>query len=276
LHTPLYEDLRARLRNAVKFGLFGRRVNGILASGPDPAAAAIRAGAPRDRVEIVGGAVETSRFTPPTVEERARFRERLSIPRATRVLLHFGWDWQLKDGDLFLASISALLDRLPGGADPVLGLTVGTDPAGRAAVKRFTPSSAVRSIDPTDDVRTLYGAADVFVSSSRVEGQPFAVIEAICSGLPVAATDLPGNRDICEGLRCCRVVERSPQALATAAAELLDQPLAEAADAGAEAQRSMASRFDLEAWSERMMGRYEAALQPKLPGLKFDRPATDG
>jgi glycosyltransferase involved in cell wall biosynthesis len=99
-----------------------------------------------------------------------------------------------------------------------------------------------------------------------VEGLPFAVIEAICTGLPVVATDLPGHLDICEGLPSCRVTERSPEALADACAELLERPPAEVQEGAAEARSRVAARFDLAPWTEQMMERYERCFEGLKPG----------
>lgn len=253
VHTPPYGDPRSRLRNAVKFGLLGRSVDAILASGPDPARGVRRAGAPGRLVRVVGGGVDTDRFPIAGEAERRAWRERLGLPEHARVLLHFGWDWALKDGDLFLATVRAAAER----DDRFLGLTVSDSPAAGAAVEREGLSGAVRVLDPRDEVHGLYAAADVFVSSSRVEGQPFAVIEALCSGLPVVATDLPGHRDIGEGVASCRVAPRSPEALAAAAAELLERPAAEAAGEAASARERLVARFGLGPWAERIADVYD-------------------
>lgn len=44
------------------------------------------------------------------------------------------------------------------------------------------------------DVERLMMACDLFVNSSRWEGLPSAIMEAMVAGAPVAAADLPGNR----------------------------------------------------------------------------------
>ena len=266
VHTPLTWGPLVGPRNLIKFGLVGRRVDAILASGPDPARGVIRAGAPRERVEVVGGGVEIERFPRVKPEERAAARARLGISESADVLLHFAWDWELKDGDLFLASVGELLARRPRGE--LVAMTVGSGDRARAGIERLGLTEAVRPVEQTERVNELYAAADLFVSSSRVEGQPFAVIEAILRGLPVVATDLPGHHDICNDLHSCRVVGRFPAELAAAADELLSRTPELAELDAASARERTASRFDLGAWSARMFDRYEWALAYGKPGLR--------
>ena len=42
----------------------------------------------------------------------------------------------------------------------------------------------------------LYGAADVYINSSRAEGMAGAVLEAMAAEVSVIATDVPGNRNV--------------------------------------------------------------------------------
>jgi len=53
----------------------------------------------------------------------------------------------------------------------------------------------VRFIGSVSDIAGLLGAVDLFVFSSKSEGLPNAVIEAMAAGLPVVGTDIPGIRE---------------------------------------------------------------------------------
>ena len=46
------------------------------------------------------------------------------------------------------------------------------------------------------ELRELYRNADVFVLPSEREGMPLVLLEALAMGLPIVATDIPGNRDL--------------------------------------------------------------------------------
>ena len=45
-------------------------------------------------------------------------------------------------------------------------------------------------------LRELYRNADVFVLPSEREGMPLVLLEALAMGLPIVATNIPGNRDV--------------------------------------------------------------------------------
>lgn len=56
--------------------------------------------------------------------------------------------------------------------------------------------SDIRFLGRVDDITGLLGAVDLYVHSSKSEGCPNAVIEAMGSALPVVATDIPGIREV--------------------------------------------------------------------------------
>ncbi len=64
--------------------------------------------------------------------------------------------------------------------------------------KNLGVASRVRFYGFADDaeVARMAAAADVFVMPSAAEGMPTVVIEMLLMGLPVAASDIPGNRAI--------------------------------------------------------------------------------
>ena len=54
----------------------------------------------------------------------------------------------------------------------------------------------IRFLGLRHDIPTLMRRARVFVRPSTLEGLPLAILEAMASGVPVVATDIPGNTDL--------------------------------------------------------------------------------
>ncbi len=76
-----------------------------------------------------------------------------------------------------------------------------------------------------DDPARVYPALDLYVTASRKEGLPLAVLEAMGAGLAVVATDVPGHRDVVEdGETGLLVPLGDERALAAAIGTLLDDP----------------------------------------------------
>ncbi len=78
------------------------------------------------------------------------------------------------------------------------------------------------SFDPLDDVLQ---AADCFVLPSYEEGLSLALLEAMAAGLPVVASDIPGNRLAIEpNVEGLLVPLGNPAALAAALDRVMTQP----------------------------------------------------
>jgi starch synthase (maltosyl-transferring) len=100
-----------------------------------------------------------------------------------------------KGFDILLEAIPPLLEAH---ADLHL-LIAGEGPQKRELEERVAGSacgSRIHLVGRRDDVPSLLQACDVFVLSSRWEGMPNVVLEAMAAGLPVVATDVEGVRDV--------------------------------------------------------------------------------
>ena len=54
----------------------------------------------------------------------------------------------------------------------------------------------------TNDIQRHYAGASVYVLSSRWEGQPLVLVEAMAHGLPITSSDLPVANELLEGHHC--------------------------------------------------------------------------
>ncbi|MCL6554171.1 MAG: glycosyltransferase family 4 protein [Firmicutes bacterium] len=83
-------------------------------------------------------------------------------------------------------------DAVPGGHRLLL---VGDGPLRRVVevrISRGGQAGRVQLLGTRDDIPALLRSADIFVLSSRWEGLPLAVVEAMMAGLPVVATAVGG------------------------------------------------------------------------------------
>jgi glycosyltransferase involved in cell wall biosynthesis len=94
----------------------------------------------------------------------------------------------------------------------------------RDEIRRLGLGGAVHLLGhrPREEVWAWQCAADVLVNSSRTEGTPRAVLEALGAGTPAVGYPLEGVREVVERLDGGRVAaERTPQSLAAAVLEEL-------------------------------------------------------
>jgi glycosyltransferase involved in cell wall biosynthesis len=254
-HTPLRGDPRAQLRNTLRYACLGSLVSQILCVSPELRTTLLSRRAPGRKLLDFPNAIDLRRFSRVSPSERALARRSLGLPKHARVVLHFGWNWQVKGGDLMLAAAEDLA------TDPdLVVLTVIGENAADDGVPALEGNPIVRALGPTNDVNRLYAAADVFLSCSRAEGMPFAVLEALACGLPVVATDLPVQRDLLAGLPGAATVASEPSSIAAGVREMLSlNPGARIEHAEASRAR-IGSSFALEPWARRLVDLYEGAL----------------
>jgi len=116
----------------------------------------------------------------------------------------------------------------------------------------------VRLLGQRDDIAEILPALDLFVSSSRWEGEPIAILEAMAAGLPVITTDTPGGRELIEASGAGRIVPvADPPALAAAVSTLRGAP-------EARAEMAVAARRLAEGRSVALVAKRVAELYQRL------------
>jgi glycosyltransferase involved in cell wall biosynthesis len=246
-----------KMRGRIKDSVFGRRVSGILCVAPDVADAVRLGGAPRERVAFVPNAINTDRF-PLVSKERARdARSSLPLEPGTAVLMHFGWDWERKGGDLFLAATKILLDR----GRKVKAVAVRGGGEARALGEALALGNSLVIHEPSENAEDLYAMADVFISPSRAEGMPFSIAEALCSGLPTVATRIAGQAVLYGNVSACRLTDFSPDDVADAICSILDRDPQVALAEAVEARKWICRHMDIKPWAEAIVRSYDRALR---------------
>ena len=127
-------------------------------------------------------------------------------------------------------------------------------------VRRLGLESVVRLAGERDDVGELLAGADLFVLSSRSEGLPLSILEAMAAGLPVVASSVGGVPElVVEGETGLLVPPGDPHALAAAMERLLDDP-ALRRRLGAAGRTRVSEHFDLAVARRAHLDLYRALL----------------
>jgi len=174
-----------------------------------------------DQYHLVPLGFDLSPFAAVDDEARAQARTKLGVPLEGEVVSTVGRLTAIKQHRLFLDVVArAAADR-----PHLLALVVG-DGELRADLEAYAAhlriADRVRFLGWRRDLATIYGATDVFLLTSRNEGTPVALIEAMASGVPGVSTDVGGVKDVIPSPALGRLVSSGNAAgLAAAVTELL-------------------------------------------------------
>lgn len=163
-----------------------RHARAVVANSPS--LAALAQAADRARVDVIPNGVDTEAFHPPERRSEAGF-ELLFVGRLT----------EQKRLGLVMEAFERLCTESEG---PALRLSVVGDGPLRARLQdaahrlRISDRLTWHGWVSRDRLSEVYRSADCLVQASNIEGMSNTVLEAMASGLPVIASDGPGNRDV--------------------------------------------------------------------------------
>ncbi|HET9635702.1 MAG TPA: glycosyltransferase, partial [Gemmatimonadaceae bacterium] len=213
---------------------------------------------PASRLHIIPNAWEP-RFS---AMDRSDARSTLGLPHDGIVIGWIGRLIPIKGADVFINALARL--RIESWTAAIIGdgterarLQVLVDEAGLTERVRF--QGAV-----TEAARCMR-AFDVLVLSSRSEGTPITLLEAMSAGVPVVATRVGGVPEVVREREAVLVPPEDPESLANGIARVLLEPELAAAQARAAANRLM-SAFDVEKWVDAHDRVYDLAVNSLASG----------
>jgi len=163
----------------------------------------LNTGIAREKVFLIPIGINRNYFTPTTPSLKAEVRKELGIPQQAVVIGSFQKDgngWQeglepklIKGPDIFLKTLSILTADIP----ELFVLLTG--PA-RGYVKKGLDAMQIpythRLLNDYTEISRYYNALDAYIISSRDEGGPKAVLEAMASGIPLISTKVGQATDL--------------------------------------------------------------------------------
>jgi glycosyltransferase involved in cell wall biosynthesis len=216
-----------------------RRAQAVVAVSSPIRNVLVRGGVSADRVHLLANA-----WTPQPLLPRGEARRRLGVAEGEPVI---GWVGRLtheKGADLFLEAL-ALIQDVPWRAD-LIG--EGRERAVlEAQARRLEIGHRVHWHGLLPEAASLFPAFDSWVLSSRTEGTPIALFEAMAARVPVIVADVGGVPDVVSSVEALLVPAGRPEALAAALRAALAAPEAAAARAAA-AHRRLTATYAPQPW----------------------------
>jgi glycosyltransferase involved in cell wall biosynthesis len=161
---------------------------------------------------------------PVTPLDKSKVRERLGLSPEKLVITCVGRLVPFKGQHLLIEALEMIKESHV----EVRLLLVGGGPEKdniEELVQRSGLNGKVMVLGERDDVPDILRASDLFVLPSFWEGISIALLEAMAYGLPVVATDVPGNREVLGGEENGVLVPRKDSvALKEAIVSLLENP----------------------------------------------------
>jgi UDP-glucose:(heptosyl)LPS alpha-1,3-glucosyltransferase len=163
---------------------------------------------PDERIEIIPNGIDTSKFRPPSKNEKKQARSSLRIDADARVVCFVGSDFERK-------GLWPLLQAVGMSCDMQL-IVVGEDKTAKRLKNRISNSklaSRVHFLGPQSNVVPLLWASDLFALPSLYDPSSNAILEAMACGLPIICTKGTGNAEVVVGAQCGQVCARDPDDL---------------------------------------------------------------
>jgi glycosyltransferase involved in cell wall biosynthesis len=244
LRNKVYERLQ-------RFSL--RRFDGVIAVSEPLGAELLRAGLRADRLSNIANAFALPKVT----LDRAGARRALELSDER---LTGAWIGRLsleKGPDVLLEAVAN-----PAFPRELTVLVIGDGPE-RARLEQRSVAlglgARLRFCGPRDEVARLFPAFDVLIQSSRTEGTPMVLLEAMAAKIPIVATRVGGIPNLLNDFQARLVPSESPSLIALAVADVV-------ADRHAAGERASAARehllraFAIRPWVERHVEVYDQAV----------------
>lgn len=207
---------------------------------------------------VPGVGVDLKRFAPADAAQRGALRKALTVPTDACVMVYVAEFIPRKQHRWLLNEIAPLMRQ----RQNLRLLLVGNGPlvpAMTRLINQLGLADRVQLLGFRRDVADILRAADLAVSTSRHEGLPMGVAEAMATGLPVVVSQDRGHRDLVTHGEDGFIFEQGDRAgLSAAVQRLVDDPgLRERM--GSAARRSIA-RFSLDRSVEAIRDVHREAL----------------
>lgn len=142
-----------------------------------------------------GVGINLNRFSPASKSEKINLRKQYGYKSDDFILFYAAeLNWN-KHQDLLITAVSLLKEKIPN-IRLILAGEGNFREKYEGEVKKLGIQEHVSFLGTRNDVHLLLKMSDIAVASSRREGLPVNIMEAMATGLPLVVTDCRGHRDL--------------------------------------------------------------------------------
>lgn len=217
----------------------------------------IAAGFTAENTQVIPNGFDTTKFCPDP-DLRASVRASLGIPESAVVIGQLGRFHPVKDHANFFEAALPLLDGRPDVHLVLAGRGVSYDTPFFTNAIPSGLSQRVHLLGDRSDAPAVLNAMDVFVQSSKAEGFPNGLGEAMSTGLACVATDVGDSARVLGGTGAT-VPPGDSAALNRQIEAFVDNP-ALRRDQGVQARARITSTYPLDSTSKAYTTLYESLL----------------
>jgi glycosyltransferase involved in cell wall biosynthesis len=215
---------------------------------------------PAERVTTIHNGVDIAAFQPHP-GQRTEARQMWNFPADAFVVAGIGRLTFQKNFALFLDVAAEVLRMHPRAFFLIAG--TGEDEAAlREQAQRLGIAERVRFLGYVAEMAKLYPATDALLLTSRYEGLPITILEAMAAGVPIVSSDLDGVQEILVDEEDAALVPPGETArYVERLSSLINEP-ARAERYAAAALEKVRSRFSAQAMTRNVEAIYERYLPP--------------
>jgi glycosyltransferase EpsD len=144
---------------------------------------------------VNGVGINLNKFMSQTESTKTKLRDEYGYDKNDFIIIYVGELSYRKNQPLLIKTIKLLKERISN----IKLLLIGSGPLEnnyKELVKELNLEDEIEFLGFRSDIPNLMTLSDVAASSSRQEGLPVNVMEAMATGLPLVVTDSRGNRDL--------------------------------------------------------------------------------
>ena len=213
-------------------------------------------GVAREGISCIPNGVDTARFKPS--DNKSTLRKKFDLPETELILLSLGRLSEAKQPYKLIKVFSLVSKSIQN-----ITLVIAGNGELLESTKRLAREKELRNVrflgyvNHGRDVPDLYAGSDYYIMTSKWEGQPLTLLEAMASGLPCIVSDIPALR-IVEEVKCGIAVDFN--SIETAASQIIEYLGSNKTNHSKNAREYVVSNLDWEIIAKRYLEEFEKFL----------------